>query len=159
MFEPRWFENLIHFIYKLSYHYLFFVQKKEKLNKRQLDNYNELFNALDTNKDGLITPSDLVNIFKTFKPNDSIQNYSINFNEFIRIIIKNENNNLDLEEAFKLFDLNQDGLLSMNELQIGLENIGEHVNMEELKVLVKPFVQNVDQQLNYDGKCKIQYYL
>ena len=68
-------------------------------------------------------------------------------------MIKNENNNsLELQEAFNLFDSNKDGLLSLNELQNGLESIGEYLNMNELKDLISPFVKNTDSPLNYDGQ-------
>jgi Ca2+-binding EF-hand superfamily protein len=134
-----------------------FLYSKEKLNKKQLDYYNEIFNVLDTNKDGLITSYDFFNLFKTFKPNNCAQNSSIDFNQFIKIMTSNENNFEDLEEAFKLFDSDKDGLISLNELQNGLKSIGEHVNINELKSIVKPFVTNNDQKLNYDGKIKSLY--
>ena len=57
-----------------------------------------------------------------------------------------------IREAFKLFDLNSDGMITKDELSKAISKIGSKVSDEEIDNLVKIIDRDGDQKINYDGK-------
>ena len=59
-----------------------------------------------------------------------------------------------IREAFKLFDLNSDGMITKDELSKAISKIGSKVSDEEIDNLVKIIDRDGDQKINYDGKTQ-----
>lgn len=58
----------------------------------------------------------------------------------------------DLEEAFKVFDLDGDGFITREELKVAMEMIGEHVTEDQITELILLADTDQDEKINYEGK-------
>ena len=59
---------------------------------------------------------------------------------------------LEMKEAFKVFDKNGDGEITSAELSHVMTNLGEKMTDEELKEMISEADLNGDGQINYEGK-------
>ncbi|KAG8261336.1 hypothetical protein J6590_075192 [Homalodisca vitripennis] len=82
---------------------------------------------------------------------DQDGNGTIEFNEFLQMMSKKMKDGEDeLKEAFKVFDLNNDGLISHAELQHVMNNLGERMSDEEIEDMIKEADLDGDGMVNYD---------
>ncbi|KAK9215194.1 hypothetical protein WN944_007197 [Citrus x changshan-huyou] len=80
-------------------------------------------------------------------------NGTIEFGEFLNLMARKMKENEaqeELKEAFKVFDKDQDGYISPNELRHVMMNIGEKVTDEELEQMVREADLDGDGQINYE---------
>ncbi|MES1903734.1 MAG: hypothetical protein MHPSP_003843, partial [Paramarteilia canceri] len=74
------------------------------------------------------------------KPNETVnKNSGIDFNEFLQIITRQIGNKStgrcqELERAFKLFDHNQRGKISFEDLKKVADELGENLTDQEIQV-------------------------
>ncbi|KAL8258526.1 hypothetical protein R6Q59_026479 [Mikania micrantha] len=131
--------------------------------------YNDLyrlFNKLDQNKDGLISPHELQWLLDTMKVTSCVDELqclagktNLSFPEFLEFydtITKqekedeNESEN-DLLKAFEVFDRNRDGFICDEELEEALSRLGlrDETGHMDVKGMIKAFDVNCDGFLDF----------
>lgn len=140
------------------------------LTEEMIAEFREAFETFDTDKDGQITIEDLVEIFKMMnvpptQPEiehmkeevDVDQNGTIDFKEYITLLARRVRD-VDLEEetveAFRIFDRNDDGLISTEELKaimyvLSEKIVGEVISEEDLNLMMKEADTDEDGYINY----------
>ncbi|XP_022138814.1 calmodulin-like protein 8 [Momordica charantia] len=145
----------------------------EGLAKEQMDELEEAFCLFDKNRDGCITPDELRTVMirqlglnpteqelkDMIREVDADGNGTIEFGEFLTLMSKimKEEAEEKLKEAFKVFDKNQDGYISANELSHVhvMLNLGEKLTEEEVVQMIREADLDGDGRVNYDEFVKI----
>ncbi|XP_075246684.1 calmodulin-like [Convolutriloba macropyga] len=139
--------------------------KAKNLTPDQVAELREAFNLFDTDGSGSISTLELGEVLATLgEPAteeelatiiaevDKDGNGEIDFPEFLQMMagkLKERKLEDDLQEAFRIFDQNGDGLVSPAELKFVMVNLGEEIDDEDLDVLVAQVDKDGDGQLNY----------
>jgi calmodulin len=108
---------------------------------------SEAFDLFDKDRNKEISIDEMVSIMKTLGHNipvkdikDKMKNDTIKREDFIEIISKQETEKaeeVDLLEAFKVFDRDGNGIISSEEFKFVMESLGETIPEDELKEMVK----------------------
>lgn len=122
----------------------------------------DIFNSLDINNDGTLTFNDIkeglailpagkkLNFSEIYKSIDTNQSGSVNYTEFIaaamdpNIYLKEDR----LYEAFKVFDRDNSGKISFNEIKEILK--GEDFEIGNIKNILQEFDSNNDGEIDYN---------
>lgn len=137
-----------------------------KLSEDQLDELKEAFAIYDINKDGVITTRELgtvmrqlgqnpteAEILQMIKELDKDSDGTISFNEFALLMagkMKNADTEDDVRDAFRVFDINGNGLISAHELRHVVTNLGEKLSEEEANEMVRVADLDGDGLINYN---------
>ncbi|CAL9730271.1 calmodulin [Monosporozyma unispora] len=121
------------------------------LTPEQIEEYREAFNLFDKDNSGSISPSELATVMKSLglSPNeteisdlmneiDQDGNQEIDFDEFLTLMARQADTRdsaQEIIEAFKVFDKNGDGYISLSELKHVFNSIGEKLSDEELEAM------------------------
>ena len=136
-----------------------------RLKEKEIKDLKELFNAIDTNKDGILSLDEIKNclvklnigkkmnndeIIALFKEIDTDNSKKIEYTEFISAAIENieyikEEKLLDI---FKTLDKDKNGKISKNDLKKILND--EDIDEEELTQFINKFDLNGDGEIDYD---------
>ena len=74
----------------------------------------------------------------------------IDFQEFIELMVKHGSNiDEDIAESFKVFDINGDGLITGDELQVTMNNLGEPMNENDVKAMIDEADLDGDGKINF----------
>ncbi|XP_048429082.1 calmodulin-like [Pyrus x bretschneideri] len=138
----------------------------EVLTEEQIVEFQEAFCLFDKDGDGCITIEELATVVKLLDPNpteEELQNMisevdvdgngTIEFGEFLNLMArKMKENDADdeLKEAFKVFDKDQDGYISPNELRHVMVNLGERLTDEEVEQMIREADLDGDGLVNYE---------
>ncbi|KAB2621436.1 calmodulin-like [Pyrus ussuriensis x Pyrus communis] len=138
----------------------------EVLTEEQIVEFQEAFCLFDKDGDGCITIEELATAVKLLDPNpteEELQNMisevdvdgngTIEFGEFLNLMArKMKENDADdeLKEAFKVFDKDQDGYISPNELRHVMLNLGERLTDEEVEQMIREADLDGDGLVNYE---------
>ncbi|XP_038907158.1 calmodulin-2/4-like [Benincasa hispida] len=142
------------------------MEMGEGLTKEQMDQLIEAFLFFDKNRDGCITLDELRTEIRNLGQNpteeelkqmisevDADGNGKIDFWEFQKLMSKimEEETEEKLKEAFKVFDKNQDGYISANELShvCLMLNLGEKLTDEEVLQMIRDADLDGDGQVDY----------
>ncbi|CAB3999463.1 calmodulin-alpha-like isoform X3 [Paramuricea clavata] len=125
----------------------------DKLTEEQVEEYRDAFRFFDKDESGYITTKELGSIMRSLGQNptevelqeimntvDFDGNGTIDFNEFVNMMININNNTLDeaeLVEAFRTFDNDDKGYIFSSELRSVLRYIGDNIPDEEINDIVK----------------------
>ncbi|KAJ4719655.1 putative Calmodulin [Melia azedarach] len=134
--------------------------------EEQIIEFHEAFCLLDKDGDGCITIEELAAAIRSLDQHpteEELQNMmnevdidgngSIEFGEFLNLMarkMKESEAEEELREAFKVFDKDQDGYISPNELRHVMMNLGEKLTDEELEQMIREADLDGDGQVNYD---------
>lgn len=121
------------------------------LTPEQIEEYREAFDLFDKDNSGSISPSELATVMKSLglTPNDTEisdlmneidqdGNQEIDFEEFLTLMARQADTRdsaQEIIEAFKVFDKNGDGYISLSELKHVFNSIGENLSDEELEAM------------------------
>ena len=130
-----------------------------RINSNEVNNLKNIFNALDKDKNGILSKDEIkqcleknqikINFDKVFDSIDTNENGSIDYTEFLAFMLDESfyMNEDKLNEAFKVFDPDENGLITV-------ENIKKLLNLEENdNEILNEFIKENDK----DGNGKIDY--
>jgi len=144
----------------------------DKLSDEQLEEYRIAFCIFDLDNSGsidrkelvsvceklgvVLTPQDVENMMKHV---DKDKSDTIDFDEFIDIMLDIENQapahrEQELLDAFNVFDINNDGYISKDELRQVMKKIDTHITEEELNDMIEAIDEDGDGQVNYEEFIK-----
>ena len=129
------------------------MSQNPPLTADQIAEFKETFDLFDKDHSGSISASELKTVMKSLglsPTDDEVQdlvreididgNNMIEFNEFLTLMSKqitSHDTEQELVEAFKVFDTNGDGVISVSELKAVLKYIGEDLSEEELNQMIQ----------------------
>jgi len=122
----------------------------------------EAFALFDPDKKETITPEKLGKVLRKhgFRPTEkelhtmikNVDNHEggIDFDEFIELLV-NHGRNLedDIAKSFRMFDIDGDGLITEEELQTTMSNLGEPMNEMEVKAMIAEADLDGDGKINF----------
>ncbi|XP_055682749.1 calmodulin-like isoform X1 [Lutzomyia longipalpis] len=136
------------------------------LSEEQVAEFKEAFMLFDKDEDGTITMAELGVVMRSLgqRPTetelrdmvnevDQDGNGTIEFNEFLQMMskkMKGADGEDELREAFRVFDKNNDGLISSSELRHVMTNLGEKLSEEEVDDMIKEADLDGDGMVNYN---------
>ncbi|KDO48936.1 hypothetical protein CISIN_1g031616mg [Citrus sinensis] len=142
------------------------IYAEDVLPEDQIAEFQEAFSMLDKDGDGCITFEELASAIKSLDQNPTEEelrnminevdldgNGTIEFLEFLKLMatkMKENEAQEELKEAFKVFDKDQDGYISPNELRHVMMNLGEKLTDEELEQMILEADSDGDGQVNYE---------
>jgi calmodulin len=146
------------------------------LTEEKIAEFREAFETFDKDQDGALTVDELADLMKSLNnpPTeqeiinmkaevDVDQSGNIDFKEYITLIAR-KMRDTDMEEemveAFKVFDSNNDGLISKDELKFVMQVLGERVwgetiSEEDLNIMFGEADKDMDGYINYQEFCNI----
>ena len=140
----------------------------DQLTEGQIAEYREAFSFFDKDNDGTITAKELGAVMRLlgYNPTDADltdmindvdlnRNGSIEFGEFIVMMarsMKEMDQDDEIREAFRVFDLNRDGYISSKELGQMMGNLGEQLTPQELEDMIQEADSDGDGRVSYEGK-------
>ncbi|MES1922360.1 calmodulin-like 3 [Bonamia ostreae] len=138
---------------------------------KKVDEIKEAFELFDKNGDGTISALELGQVLRSLgqnptesELNDMISEFdsngkgNIDFEDFKRIISTHKSEfsaKSNVKEAFKAFDKDGNGFISLEELKSAMESLGEKVTKEELQEMVKIADKNNDGKIDYEEFVEI----
>ncbi|XP_060063086.1 calmodulin-beta-like [Ylistrum balloti] len=133
--------------------------------KAQLTEFREAFNMFDINKTGSVTTKELGDVLRNMgqEPSETELRHmvdevdedgsgSIEFEEFVEMMMnKIHETELDVElrEAFTIFDKNGDGFIGPRELKEVMAMMGERLTEVEVEAMIREADKDGDGKVNY----------
>lgn len=125
------------------------------------------FIVIDKDGDGIINSQDLLDVMKSLGGNpteaevqemihevDEEGKGAINFNEFLKVMAQKlqvaNDEDEDIIEAFKVFDLDRDGFVSVDEMKSVLSSFGLSLPRNEIEDMFASVDIDNDGQLNFE---------
>lgn len=143
----------------------------ERLSKEQIDSFREAFSLFDKDRDGKITSKELSTVMRALgsAPSESeVQDMinevdldndgTVDFSEFLTMMArktKDHDSQEEIEEAFKVFDRNNNGYISSSELRHVLMSIGDRLTEGEADAMIAEADIDGDGQISYEEFSKI----
>lgn len=140
------------------------------LTEAQIQEFKEAFTLFDKDNNGTISKQELSTVMRSLGLSPSEQevtdlmneidlngNKSIEFSEFLTLMsrqLKQNDSEMELLEAFKVFDKNGDGYISSAELKHVLTSIGEKLSDAEVDEILKE-VADGQGQINIEQFAEI----
>ena len=131
-----------------------------------IDEIYQTFMLFDKDQNGNIDQQELGDVFRSLGQHYSEvvqatttaeiytdQSGSIEFSEFLQLMrrrMRDTDTEEEMVEAFKVFDLDGNGLISLNELVLVMKQIGENLNERDCEEIIKAGDKDNDGHLNYD---------
>ncbi|KAF2909356.1 putative calmodulin-like protein 2 isoform X1 [Oryza sativa Japonica Group] len=147
----------------------------DHLTKEQIAEFREAFNLFDKDGDGTITSKELGTVMgslgqspteaelkKMVEEVDADGSGSIEFEEFLGLLarkLRDTGAEDDIREAFRVFDKDQNGFITPDELRHVMANLGDPLSDDELADMLHEADSDGDGQINYNEflKAKAEY--
>jgi calmodulin len=137
------------------------------LSEEQIAEFREAFSLFDKDGDGIITTKELGSVMKSLgqSPTDTeVQDIidkvdtdgkgNIDFPEFLMMITRrmyHMHEDVDIRDAFRVFDKDGNGYISAAELRHVMINLGETLTEKEVDEMISEADADGDGQVNYQG--------
>ena len=147
------------------------MSESKYLSPEQVAEMKEVFTIFDVDGDNTISTKELGKVMNSLgqHPNEAelrelIQEYdndgngTLDFPEFLELMakkLKQIDTEEELVEAFKIFDRDQDGLLTKSDLKNIFKILGEQVDEEYIEKLIHLADQDGDESINFVEFCKM----
>ena len=136
----------------------------KQLTEEQIREFREAFALFDTNLDGTIPMKELGTVMRSLGRNptndelrdlineaaDTYGNGTIDFQEFMTMMVEKVDSEKELKEAFRVFDRDGDGCISAKDLRHIMTNLGEKLTDEEVDEMIMEADINGDGQIDYE---------
>ena len=138
----------------------------EEIPEDFVEEIKQTFRLFDENNDGNIDEKELGNVFRSLGQHytqaelaemiaeiDSDGSGVIEFNEFLQLMrrrMRDTDTEEEMVEAFKVFDRDGDGLISLTELKLVMKQIGENLTERECEDIINAGDRDNDGKLNFD---------
>ncbi|PAA60649.1 hypothetical protein BOX15_Mlig028870g3 [Macrostomum lignano] len=132
----------------------------QSLTPAQVSEYQEAFKLFDKNNDGKITPAELgvamrnlgqnpteADIQKMISDVDHKKKGYVEFEEFVEMMEKKKretDTEQELRKVFKIFDKNNDGKISSEELRYVMNSLGENLTESDVNEMIRQADKNQD---------------
>ncbi|CAF3826258.1 unnamed protein product [Rotaria magnacalcarata] len=130
------------------------------------EEFRHVFELFDKNGDGSIDANEIGQVMRSLGLNPTNKeitdliaevdkngsNQRLDFQEFISFMSKHwheRDQEAELREAFRLFDRDNSGYITISELKQVMLNMGEKLNQEELEDMMREADVNKDGKLDY----------
>jgi len=133
------------------------------LTKKQIDEYKEAFLVFDKDGDGHITPNEMEAALKAMgatptqaEVRDIINEFDldgngrIDFNEFLVMMAMQHDTEDDYLAAFQAMDRDNDGMITIAEMNKLLDGIGLSLTVDERKAIFGTFDRNGDGEVSFE---------
>nr|XP_034323714.1 neo-calmodulin [Crassostrea gigas] len=143
----------------------------DQLSAEIKNDFKETFNLFDKDGDGTISTNELAMVMRSLGQNpsdaelenmlkgvDEDGNGSIDFEEFVLMMAKKlekTNTEDEIREAFKLFDKDNNGCITVTELRNILTETGQKIRPEEADELMKAIDTDGDGKIDYEEFCRM----
>jgi len=135
----------------------------------ELDCLKEAFALFDADHDGEITVHELGRVMRNHGLNptneelkdmirnvDKNSNGAIDFNEFIEMMVRKEAKvEEDVMHAFRVFDRDGDGYISVEELRLTMNNLGEPLTDQEVRSMIEEADLDGDGRINFQEFARL----
>merc|ERR1711874_208043 len=141
------------------------------ISEDQLLEFKGAFSLFDNDADGSISCKDLGTVFRSLGQNPteaeiqemmneiaSTGDSKIDFPEFLNLIsrkMKDGNMEVELRQAFRVFDRSGDGLVDTDELRHVMTNLGEKLTNEDVDEMLRMADIDHNGQINYEEFVRI----
>ncbi|XXG86642.1 hypothetical protein AAC387_Pa11g1501 [Persea americana] len=139
------------------------LSKTYKPNRHEMQ---RVFDKFDVNKDGKISGTDLKQHFESLMKKESMRDQVykmvqaadfdgdkvINFTDFMKLHEKGISE-LEIRKAFRMYDLDEDGKISVDDLQKMFHRLGEKCSTSECESMI----EKVD--IDRDGKVDVEEFM
>ncbi|KAG8485504.1 hypothetical protein CXB51_019051 [Gossypium anomalum] len=120
------------------------IVPEDTLTDDQVAEFREVFCLIDKDSDGFISMEELASVVQTLDDANPIKEDQ----NMMMMMMENEVD--ELKEAFKVFDRDQDGFISANELRQVMMNMGERLTMEEAEQMIREADLDGDGVVSFD---------
>lgn len=143
----------------------------QRLTEEQLAEYKEAFSLFDKDGDGRITTAELGTVLRSLGHNpteaelqglihavDTDNSGTVDFPEFLSVVAKRTkacDSEEEIREAFRVFDKDGNGYISVSELRHVMTNLGEKLSDEEVDEMIKEADMDGDGRVNYEEFVRV----
>merc|ERR1712176_1143147 len=143
----------------------------EELTEVQISEYKEGFSLFDKDGDNTIPTKDLGTVMRSLgtspteaeiadmiKEVDRDNSGKVDFSDFLQLMarkLKDVDSEEDVKEAFRVFDKDNNGLVSAQELRHVLTNLGEKLTEDEVDTMLKEADVDSDGMIKYEEFTKV----
>jgi len=141
-------------------------RKKREVSEEQRQEIKEAFELFDTDKDGAVDyhelkvalralgfdvkKADVLKILKEYDRENSGKILFTDFNEVVSDMMLDRDPEEEMAKAFKLFDDDESGKISIRNLRRVARELGENMNDDELRAMIDEFDKDGDGEISTD---------
>ncbi|ORY99233.1 calmodulin [Syncephalastrum racemosum] len=140
----------------------------DRFTLQQVTEFRETFKVFDKDGNGFIDATELGDVMQSLHMNateselkdmiadaDSDGSGTIDFEEFLAMMSRKVDVQDDAREAFRLFDRDENGRISVTELRDVMQSVGEVLSFEDLEKMIREADINGDGGVDYDEFAKM----
>ena len=135
--------------------------------------FKEAFSLFDTDNEGSITPEKLGVVMRSLDPDlnptdaelahlinsvDKTGDTKLGFADFLQFMGERSNISTaeeEIKEAFKIFDLQKEGVVTSSGLRTVMGQLGEHLSEQEVDAMINQWSSTKDGTINLEDFTKL----